>query len=220
LTTIFRPVKKLYALFILGIAGVTLLLLGSHWWVGHQSEGFLYSSVLSAPHNRVGLVLGTSRYRVGGGNNPYFLNRINLAVKLYRAGKVDYLIVSGDNQLKTYNEPREMLDALLEEGIPVNRIYLDYAGFRTLDSVVRSKEVFGQDSITIISQGFHNARAVFIARHHNIDAVAVNAVNATDHYRTGVWIREYLARVKALLDIYILNKQPRFLGEQIVIGEE
>jgi SanA protein len=149
--------------------------------------------------------------------NQYFYNRIKAAVELYESGKIDRIIISGDNSTKYYNEPQDMKEALMEHGIPENRIYQDYAGFRTLDSVIRCKEIFGQNQITIISQKFHNARAVFIARHHQIEAIGYNAkdVNKAAGFKTNV--REILARVKLFIDLYVLDQQPKFLGEKIEI---
>jgi SanA protein len=95
---------------------------------------------------------------------------------------------------------------------------LDYAGFRTLDSVVRCREVFSEDSITIISQEFHNQRALFIANKSGVNAIAFNAQEVSKNYSLKTCIREYFARVKCVLDIYILHTDPKFLGEKIKIG--
>ena len=104
-------------------------------------------------------------------------------------------------------------------GIPEDHIVLDYAGFRTLDSVERCKAVFQEDSITIISQEFHNLRALFIADHKKVDAIAFNAEKVGESYGFKTQLRERLARVKAVLDIYILNTKPKFYGEKIEISE-
>jgi SanA protein len=109
----------------------------------------------------VGLVLGTSQYLKNGYLNWYFKYRIEATVELYKKGKIDFILVSGDNSHKNYDEPTAFKNELIKRGIPADQIYLDYAGFRTLDSVVRAKEIFGQTSITIISQKFHNERAIY-----------------------------------------------------------
>ena len=111
-----------------------------------------------------------------------------------------------------------MQQALIDCGVPASRITLDYAGFRTLDSVVRSREVFQREKFTIMSQAFHNERAVFIARSLGMEVVGYNA-DPVARYR-GSWlrVREYLARTKAVLDLYILRKQPKFLGDKIDIN--
>ena len=131
--------------------------------VENASEEKIYSSVDSIPHNKVALLLGTNPLNRLGRPNSYFTNRINTAAELYRAGKVDFIIASGDNHTKQYDEPTAMRDSLMAHGVPEDRIILDFAGFRTLDSVVRAKEVFGCDSLTIISQADHNARALYLA---------------------------------------------------------
>ncbi len=162
------------------------------------------------------MVLGTSKYLSTGHINQYFKFRINATVQLYKSGKIDYIIVSGDNGSKYYNEPVDFKKELIAEGIPKEKIYLDYAGFRTLDSVVRSKAIFGQDSITIISQQFHNQRAIFLASHHGIFAIGYNAKDVSGRSGLKTKIREYLARTKAVIDV-IFDVEPKFYGESIEI---
>ncbi len=183
------------------------------------SEDKMYSSVDSIPHNKVGLLLGTNPLNKWGRPNSYFTNRIHKAAELYHAGKVDFIIASGDNHTKQYDEPTAMRDSLMAHGVPEDRIILDFAGFRTLDSVVRAKEVFGCDSLTIISQADHNARALYLAEANGIDAVAISApLRAGRWVRTRLAIREWLARDKMMLDLWF-GKQPHFLGEKIVIPD-
>lgn len=177
----------------------------------------MYDDVASVPYNRVSLLLGTNPLNRLGRPNSYFTNRIRTAAALYNAGKTDYIIVSGDNHIATYDEPTAMRDALVALGVPEERIVPDYAGFRTLDSVVRAKEVFGCDSLTIISQVDHNARALYIARANGIQAVAIAApLRAGRRVRIRLAIREWLARDKMMLDL-LLGKQPHFLGKRITI---
>ena len=181
------------------------------------AHGRTYDNVSDIPHNRVGLLLGTSPTTPRGTHNYYFTHRINAAAELFHAGKVDYLLISGDNSSKHYDEPTMMRDSLLLHGVPADRIVLDYAGFRTLDSVIRAKEVFGQSSFTIISQKFHNERALVQARHYGIDAIAYNADDVILGYPwLKVQCRERLARVKLYLDL-LTGKQPKFLGEKVNI---
>jgi SanA protein len=173
--------------------------------------------VQEVPYNRVGVVLGTSEKGRSGRPNPFFDHRINAAVELYMNGKVDRLLLSGDNGTIQYNEPWAMRRVLIASGVDSTHITLDHAGFRTLDSVLRAREVFGQQRFTVISQRFHNERAVFIARHLGIDAIGYNArdVDAYNGFRTKM--REKLARVKVFLDL-LLGVEPRFLGEQVPIA--
>ncbi|MBI3143078.1 MAG: YdcF family protein [Bacteroidetes bacterium] len=194
------------------------LVLGAYVTIGFYAYKYTYSSMEELPYNRVGLVLGTSKKVANGRANMYFTNRIAAAAALYQLGKIDYILVSGDNRQVTYNEPRDMLNALLEAGIPRERIVLDYAGFRTLDSIVRCKEVFGQDTYTIISQRFHNERAVFLAHAHGINAIAYNARDVERHNGLKTRIREVFARSKVFIDL-LIEKKPKFLGESVPIGE-
>lgn len=177
----------------------------------------MFDKVSDIPSNKVGLLLGTIKTLPSGRLNLYYKFRIDAAEKLYKAGKIQYILVSGDNSRKDYDEPSAIKDDLIARGIPENKIYLDYAGFRTLDSVVRCKEIFGQNSITVISQKFHNERAVCLAEHFDIEAVAYNAKGVKFRYGKKVVFREYLARTKMILDM-ILGVEPKFLGEKVVIN--
>jgi SanA protein len=187
--------------------------------VARASEDRLYSDVSLIPYRRVGLVLGCPKKLYGGWPNPFFENRMAAAAALYHNKKVDYLVVSGDNHIQGYDEPTDMKKALIEKGVPADRIYLDYAGFRTLDSVVRAKEIFGQNTVTIVSQGFHNQRAIFLAQHHGIDAIGFDAADVRPQYAFKTLLREQFAKVKALLDVYVFHKKPHFLGLKIAIGD-
>ena len=184
--------------------------------IAHNADGKCFASVEQMPKRRVAVVLGTSPKYKDGQENLFFTYRIHAAAQLYKAGKVEFLLLSGDNNKREYNEPEEMKKALVEQGVPEQAIFLDYAGFRTLDSMVRAKEVFGQDSITIISQQFHNERAIYLAEHAGLEAVALNAHDVPGSHGLKVRLREYLARVKMFIDL-IVGKQPHFLGENIEI---
>lgn len=181
-----------------------------------NAEGRLYDLPNESPKNKVGLILGTAKYLVDGRINLYYQYRLNAAVDLYKANKIDYIIVSGDNGSKNYDEPTAFKEDLIGLGVPENKIFLDYAGFRTLDSVVRVKKVFGQDSVTIISQKFHNERALFLADNYGVKAIGFNARGISGKYALKVTIREYLARVKLFIDV-LLNIQPKFLGKPVKI---
>ncbi|WP_084228242.1 SanA/YdcF family protein, partial [Aeromonas encheleia] len=216
------PRMKKFAKILL--AGLCLLLasaialLGYSEWTVSDARHYTYDDVDAVPYNRVALVLGTSKYLIGGSPNHYFKYRIKAAAELYNNGKVDYILVSGDNATVQYNEPRQMRRALIQAGIPASAIYSDYAGFRTLDSIVRAKEVFGQAHFTVVSQAFHNERAIFIARHFGIEAVGFNALDPSAYQGIKTRVREVFARLMGLLDLYVLDKGPKFLGEPIVIG--
>lgn len=217
-----KQLKKLFASkwlwrCVLGlIVCVTALLITAHWLVSAEAKNTT-QNIDELQTHKVGLLLGTSKYLSNGNRNLYYQYRIDAAVKLFRAGKVKYILISGDNGTKAYNEPRSMQKDLIAAGIPAERIYLDYAGFRTLDSVVRAKAVFGQKRFVVISQQFHNERALFLAKSHEIEAVGFNARDVNVKYGFKTQVREKLARTKMLLDI-IFGVEPKFYGERIEIG--
>ena len=180
------------------------------------SKEYLYSDLEDIPYKRVGLVLGAAKILGNGQVNLYFQYRIEAAVALYKAGKVSYFVVSGDNSRKTYDEPTQMKADLVEGGVPEEVIFIDYAGFRTLDSVVRMKEIFSQDDFTIISQRFHNERAVYLAQRYGLNAVAFNAEDVKKYNGLKTNYRERFARIKVFVDL-LTNKKPKFLGDKIEI---
>ena len=185
----------------------------SYYLVTRTAADRIYVSVEKIPSNDVAVVLGTAEKSRKGGFNPYFSTRMEAAAALYHHGKVKHILVSGDNKTMNYNEPVAMRKYLIMLGVPKSAITLDYAGFRTFDSMVRAREVFGQDKFTIVSQGFHNERALFICHALGIEAVAYNAAEVKSS-RTKMYVRELLARSKAVLDIYVLRTKPRFLGKK------
>ncbi|HHQ4669498.1 TPA: SanA/YdcF family protein [Aeromonas veronii] len=209
--------KILLACLLILLALIASVLAYSEWIVS-DARHYTYDQVDEVPYNRVAVVLGTSKYLSGGGPNHYFKYRIKAAAELYNNAKVDFIIVSGDNATVQYNEPRQMRRALIKAGIPASAIYMDFAGFRTLDSVVRAKEVFGQERFTVVSQGFHNERAIFIARHFGIDAVGFNAEDPSAYQGIRTRVREVFARLMGLVDLYVLDKGPKFLGEPVPVG--
>ncbi|MBV4359774.1 SanA/YdcF family protein [Pinibacter aurantiacus] len=176
----------------------------------------LYNDTASIPYNKVGLLLGCSKLLSNGYPNLYYQYRIDAAADLLKAGKIKYLVISGDNGRKEYNEPEDMRNDLIGRGIDSSVIILDYAGFRTFDSVVRLKEIFGQQSVTVISQQFHNERAIFIAEKEGIDAIGYNAKDVVKYAGFKTKQREKLARCKAYID-YLIGTKPRYLGEKIRI---
>ncbi len=187
---------------------------------------FTNLQVLVTTHNRlftleehptpypIAIILGTSNRTADGNPNLFFANRISTAATLFKEGKITHIIVSGDNRSKYYNEPALMQNALIEMGVPTEAITKDYAGLRTLDSIVRGKEIFGQQNITIITQEFHGYRALFISQYYGIDAMVIAAPDPSDRLNINVKLREYFARTKAWLDLYILHTPPQHLGEK------
>lgn len=201
-------------LFVLGAFFIAYTNLTAIW----AARGKLYDEVSAIPEAKVGLVFGTSdRYK--GRENRYFRYRIDAAVEVWNAGKVETLIVSGDNRSEFYNEPQKMKNALIEEGVPAERIVCDYAGLRTFDSVVRAKEIFGAETILVISQRFQNERAIYIAEAKGMKARGYNAEDVEIQAGFKTRVREVGARVKMWLDVHFLGTKPRFLGEKVDMPE-
>ena len=180
-----------------------------------QSDGLFYSNLDDIPNKKVGLLLGTSEYVSRGNKNIYFVNRIKATVDLYKNNKIEKIIVSGDNSDVSYNDPKSMQSALIEAGVLEEDIFLDYAGFRTLDSVVRAKEIFGQNDFIVISQEFHIRRAIYISKFKDIKMIGYIAEGAKVDYK--MKFREVFSRVKAWLDMNVLFTEPKFLGDKIMI---
>lgn len=201
------------------VAAIILVALvwGVNYIVTTSTAAHLYTEVNAIPKNKVGLLLGTAKYKDKSKQiiNSYYQNRIDAAVALYMAGKIDFIIVSGDNSTAYYNEPASMKADLIARGVPAKKIFMDNAGFRTLDSILRCRDIFGEDHITIISQKFHNERALYISDHKHIAAVAFNAADGDG----SIWdevVREKLARVKMVFDL-IFNTQARYYGERVEV---
>ncbi|SNS71090.1 SanA protein [Ekhidna lutea] len=205
--------KKLIRLGFWIAITLFLFVLVTNIWVVQSTKDLIYDPLL-VPSNEVALVLGTSKRTTEGKPNRFFVERMDAAALLHADEKVKHILVSGDNRTKYYNEPRDMLQALGDLNIPEEDISLDFAGLRTLDSVVRCREVFGQDNITIVTQEFHCYRSLFIARYFEMDAVAVSA---DDGGPVGnmLALREVLARTVAVLDLYVLQRKPKYMGEKI-----
>lgn len=187
---------------------VALAVLACNAWVILSTLSRIYSDADAIDFRPVGLVLGTSKKVAPNVPNPHFDTRLEAAAALFKAGKVRHLLVSGHEEPQYYSEPRDMKERLLSLGVPANAITEDASGARTLDSVVRAKRIFGLDQLTIISDDFHVARALFLARSEGLDALAFTGKPVALHDSKRARGREYLARVKAVLDIYVLHTAP------------
>ncbi|PBI79806.1 MULTISPECIES: outer membrane permeability protein SanA [Rahnella] len=208
-------IKRLIA----GVFGIIILMLavaiGLDQWISIRTQPYIYDEVQTLPHRQVGVVLGTAKYYRTGVINQYYLYRIQGAINAYNSGKVKYLLLSGDNAQQSYNEPSTMRRDLIAAGIPASDIVLDYAGFRTLDSIVRTRKVFDTNDFIIITQRFHCERALFIALHMGIQAQCFAVPSPKN--MLSVRSREIFARLGALTDLYLLKREPRFLGPLIPI---
>jgi len=204
LRLLLRLIKWIFV--VVGL--IILVVFGINSWIWIDSDRHIYDNVEDIPFNSIGLVLGTSKSTRSGNPNLHFTTRMDAAAALYKAGKVKHLVLSGDNMTPYYDEPKAMKAELLIRGVPEYDITLDTAGFRTFDSVVRLKQVFGVNSCTIISERYHVYRAVFISRHYELDAIGYAAADVSFLYGIRSRSREILARVKAVLDIYLLDTKP------------
>lgn len=207
-----KYIKKFIKINIVSIIVILLIDLA----ITQRAKPFVYNRAEALKSNKVGLVLGAGKYTSNGNINLYYQYRLEAAILLFKSGKIKFILVSGDNSRKDYDEPSNFKNDLIRRDIPANKIYLDYAGFRTLDSMVRAKKIFGLSEFTIISQKFHNERALFLAHQHDINAIAFNARNIKGRYGFKTKLREYLARSKAAIDI-LFKVKPKYLGKKIEI---
>lgn len=211
-----KIIKTIFKTFLLLIVAGFIFIAWANYSIKKESDASVSYNIADIPETKTALLLGTSKNLNSGLPNAYFYNRIQAAIDLYKSGKIKYIIVSGDNSTKDYNEPEDMLLTLMKYGIPQDHIFLDHAGFRTLDSVVRAKEIFGQTKLVIISQKFHNERAVFLAKQNGIEAYGYNAKDVNKYAGFKTNMREYLAKAKAYWDL-LLGVEPKFGGEKILI---
>ncbi|MDP0588774.1 MAG: ElyC/SanA/YdcF family protein [Candidatus Endonucleobacter bathymodioli] len=184
--------------------------------VTSTTDTYLYSDVKTIPHNKVAILLGTSKYARNGGLNDHYRLRINAAYELFSEGKIDYILISGSRTLY-YDEPSTIRSDLLQMGIPSNIMYRDYGGFRTIDSIIRAKNIFGLTQFTIISQGYHNNRALYIALNQGINAIAFNAGSGSNSNIKNK-VREIMARVLAIIELHIMPIKTKQIPPTIHIG--
>ena len=207
-------VNRIARFALTACGAVLLVLLAANAWVVTATRNLIIDDMARLGVHDVGVVLGTSPYTRYGNQNLLFTHRMMAAAELYAAGRVRHLLVSGANPDKTYNEPRKMYQALRRLGVPDAALTLDFAGFRTLDSIVRARRIFGLESFVVISQRYHDYRALFIAHYNGVRAVAYTRPQEDRRQPLRAEAREYLARFKAVVDLFLLSKRPRFLGPE------
>jgi len=213
----FKTLRKVAA----AVGAVAVLLwLAADVAIRVAASGRVYSSatVAAVPPVRAAVVLGCARKLRDGRTNVYYWNRIRAAADLYARGKVRAIVVSGDNHVKGYDEPTDMKEDLVAQGVPAEKIVCDYAGFRTLDSVVRARKVFGLGNFLIVSQPFHVRRALFLARGFGCDAYGYAAEDVAGRLSVKTRVREQFAKVAALLDV-VFRRRPKFLGPLEAVPE-
>ena len=195
---------------IIAAAGLIAVIAFSNITTYNSSVKYVYENADNIPYNEYGLLLGTSK-TVRGVENFYFTDRMNAAALLYRKGKIKYILASGAFRKKPhYDGPANIIHALVARGVPADRIIRDNCGYRTLDSVFRACDVFGLKKFTVISQYSHITRAIYIARSRDLDVIGFAADNGrTAYFSIYDRLREYLAKVKMMLDLYILNTKAK-----------
>ncbi len=195
------------------IVAIALIAVGINLWVLSYGNDRIYTDLEDLEPRYVGLVLGTSSSPDGVRVNAYFEERMEAAIRLYESGKVKHLLVSGDNSSSHYNEPRDMANYLVARGIPADQITLDYAGFRTYDSLLRGKEIFGLEDCIVITQRFHAPRALFVGAKKGIDVQSYVANDPEQGVSFSLRVREWMARIVAAIDV-VTNRQPKFYGQK------
>ena len=173
--------------------------------VSFYSRSYCFDDISRLPVRRVALLLGTSQQLSSGERNLFFDYRMDAAAKLYHYKKVTMILASGARHSRYYDETRAMVRALTKRDVPPHRIMTDNEGFRTLESVIRARDIYGITDPIVVSQKFHNERAVFLARHNDIQAMAYNARSPGFFYGLKTWFRELFARVRAVVDLYIIS---------------
>jgi len=196
--------------FLVGIALVVLL----RWWTNYRFGRDVYT-LDSAPARPVAIVFGAGVWP-GGQLSPVLEDRVYTGAQLYHAGKVQKLLMTGDNRTVDYNEPAHMREYALELGVPDEDIVLDYAGRRTYDSLYRARHIFRVDAAILVTQAYHLDRALFTAHGLGLDVVGVSADRRDYLYITQYWWREMLATALAAVEVYITHPVP-VLGEELPI---
>jgi SanA protein len=178
--------------------------LGINLYIIFSTKNFIFHQTMDLPQREFALVLGTEPFRPDGSTNLHFINRTDLAAKVYLSGKVTHLLISGNKNNRGFNEAMEMKKKILAKNVPESALELDFDGTRTWESVRRAKEVYHLQKVIIITDAFHAPRAIFLCRHFGIDALAMCPAN--DPF--SLWsvrynVKEYFARLIAIFDILI-----------------
>jgi len=161
--------------FVTTVVAITVLALMAKQVMSSWGKVYATDDVAHLPQTEVALVLGTLPYDPPGRLNPWLSRRLGAAEELWKAGKVKYLIVSGNREADRYDEPTIMRDALVARGVPANVIYRDFGGIRTVMSIARARDIYRQKRLIIVSQRDHLDRAIFLARHMGVEAWGYDA---------------------------------------------
>jgi SanA protein len=209
--------RRVFLFLVVAVPLVVGFVAGANWWILHRTHSRIFTSAEAVPANDVAIVLGTSPMIQGRWVNLFFVGRMDTAAALYHAGKVKHLLVSGDNSRRTYDEPTAMRDALVERGVPVEAVTLDYAGFRTLDTMARAQAVFGLRRCTVVTDDFHMARSIYLAQAHGLEAVGCTSTPVSWQWSQKTRLREIASRTVAWLDVSLFHTRPKFYGPPVEI---
>lgn len=214
-----RLIKRLFRWLCWSLLAGVLLLVGFNVWIVLRSASRITGDPAAVPAAPVALVLGTSRNLASGNINAHWKMRMDAAAALWKAGRVKRLLVSGDNRRADYNEPRDMRDGLVERGVPASAITLDYAGLRTLDSVIRAREIFGVTQCVIVTDDFHLPRALWLADRRGMAATGFQGPAIPWQTSAKTRVREWLARINAALEEWVLGTGAQHYGEKETMPE-
>ncbi len=205
------------AVVVLLVLLLIIIVLATNLVVTRSAGPHIADSLESAPNAKAAIVLGARVY-ADGTPSPMLADRLQVGVDLYKAGKVQKLLLSGDHGQTTYDEVNVMLQYCLDRGVPDADVFTDHAGFDTYDTLYRARDVFGVTDCLVVTQGFHLTRAVYIARTLGLEATGVSADLRS---YPGEWrnsVREWPARVKALFQLHVTHPKPKYLGPEIPIN--
>lgn len=205
--------KRFFFFLALGLGFLIIVIFATNIVIYLGTKAYIYNDAMDAPNAEAALIPGAAIFQ-NGALSSIFIDRVDMAIKLYEAKKVSKILVSGDNSTDSHNEVNPVRLYLMSKGVPDRDIFLDHAGFDTYSTMYRARDIFGVSSILITSQSFHLPRAVFIARHLGIKAYGINA--DVGHILFRNYVRETLADEKAFLDL-MFDRKPKYLGEKIPI---
>lgn len=209
-----RLIKRFVLWAGLCLLGGALVFVGLNAWMVQRSRSRVATVPAEVPVTPLALVLGTSKTLASGRVNSHWKGRMDAAAALWKAGRIKHILVSGDNRRADYNEPRDMRDGLVERGIPVSAITLDYAGLRTLDSVIRAQEIFGIHRCVIVSDDFHLPRAIWLADRRGMEVTGFHGPALPWDLSGKSRTREWLARINATLEEWILRTEAKHYGDR------
>ncbi|MEG4069891.1 ElyC/SanA/YdcF family protein [Microcoleus sp. Pol11C2] len=188
--------------------------LALNYYVRLVTSNYRYNNIANVPAEPIAIVFGAGLWE-DGTPSPMLADRVQAGVELYKAGRVDKLLMTGDNSSVDYNEVQAMQDYAAAQGVPTNNIILDYAGFSTYESCYRAKEIFGITQAVLVTQNFHLARAVYTCRQLGVEAIGLGTPDWGKFRQKGMIrysFREFLAVLKALWEVRVTRPEPTFLG--------